>query len=268
MNTAANARDSVDRLLAIMARLRDAHRGCPWDRRQTFESIAPYTIEEAYEVADVIARGELSELADELGDLLFQVAFHARMAEERGLFDFRDVTDAIVDKMIRRHPHVFGDEPIRSVAEQNEAWEAHKRAEREAKAGAGSRMDHVARGLPALKRALKLQKKAAEVGFDWDGAQEVLPKVTEELGELANAIESDSCTDSIAAELGDLMFACVNLARHLEIEPDSALRNANTKFERRFRRMEALAVARGSSLESADADGLNTLWEETKREET
>jgi MazG family protein len=253
----------IDRLLAIMARLRDPDRGCPWDREQNFATIAPYTIEEAYEVADAIERGDMSALKDELGDLLFQVVFHARMAEEAGHFAFNDVAVAIADKMERRHPHVFGDAEIASVAAQNEAWEAHKAAERHASGNAVSVLDGVALALPALLRAAKISRRAARIGFDWPDADSVIDKIEEELDELEAALEAGDRT-VIEEEMGDLLFAAANLACKLEIEPETALRRATAKFERRFCRVEALAAERGIG---RNLDALEALWQEVKAEE-
>src|SRR3954452_25289566 len=227
----------IDRLLAIMARLRDRERGCPWDIEQNFATIAPYTIEEAYEVADAIERGDMAALKDELGDLLFQVVFHARMAEEAGLFGFDDVAEAIADKMVRRHPHVFGDAEIASVAAQNEAWEAHKAAERQEAGGAQSVLDGVALALPALLRAAKISKRATRIGFDWPDADSVIDKIEEELDEIEDEIDDDAPKAVLEEEIGDLLFATANLARKLDIEPETALRRATAKFERRFRRV-------------------------------
>src|SRR5580693_3950856 len=218
---------ALDRLLEIMARLRDPQCGCPWDREQDFSTIAPYTIEEAYEVADAIARGDTAALKDELGDLLFQVVFHARMAEEAGLFAFADVAAAISDKMVRRHPHVFGDAEIASVAAQNEAWEAHKAAERQARARqngeAASVLDGVALALPALLRAAKISRRAARIGFDWPDARAVVPKIAEEIGEIEAEIDKGSEPAALEEEIGDLLFAAANLARKLDVEPETAL---------------------------------------------
>jgi nucleoside triphosphate diphosphatase len=260
--------DSLNRLLAIMARLRDQQHGCPWDREQSFATIAPYTIEEAYEVADAIVRGDMGALKDELGDLLFQVVFHARMAEEAGLFAFDDVASVIAEKMLRRHPHVFGDTEITSVAAQNEAWEAHKQAERTAQARrtgeTASILDGVALALPALMRAIKLQRRAARIGFDWPDASSVFAKINEELVELWEELERNADRASVEDEMGDILFAAANLARKLDIDPEAALRRATDKFERRFRRVEALAVERaaGTALER-----LEELWQEVKRQE-
>jgi nucleoside triphosphate diphosphatase len=254
----------IDRLLAIMARLRDPERGCPWDREQNFAKIAPYTIEEAYEVADAIERQDMTALKDELGDLLFQVVFHARMAEEDGFFAFDDVAEAIADKMERRHPHVFGDAEIASVAAQNEAWEAHKAAEREAKGAAASVVDGVAIALPALLRAAKISRRAARIGFDWPDAASVIDKIEEELDEIEDALDDHAPPAALEEEIGDLLFAAANLARKLDIEPETALRRATAKFERRFRRVETLAKARGVE---RDLDALEALWQEVKAQE-
>jgi MazG family protein len=258
----------LQQLLAIMAQLRDPEHGCPWDRVQDFATIAPYTIEEAYEVADAIARGDMAALKDELGDLLFQVVFHARMAEEAKLFAFDDVAAAIVDKMLRRHPHVFGNAKISSVAAQNEAWEMHKESERQAGAGRGkefeSVLDGVALALPALSRASKIQRRAARIGFDWPNGVGVFAKIEEEIVELRDEIGRDADKDALEDEAGDLLFAVTNLARKLEIDPETALRRATAKFERRFRRVETLAAERATG---TDLDALEALWQEVKREE-
>jgi ATP diphosphatase len=257
----------IARLLRIMAALRDPTRGCPWDREQDFTSIAPYTIEEAYEVADAIAANDMQWLREELGDLLFQVVFHARMAEEQGAFDFDDVATAISDKMQRRHPHVFGDERIDSAEEQTRAWEAHKKAERAARGrDAGhSVLDTVHGGRPALEHAAELQRAAASSGFDWRSAREVLPKLGEELTELEAALEKEGGRDQAVAELGDLLFSCVNLARHLGVEADTALRSTNTKFEKRFRRMEEGIRAQGKTLADVSLEEMDALWEAGKQ---
>jgi nucleoside triphosphate diphosphatase len=255
---------SIDRLLGIMARLRDPVQGCPWDREQDFATIAPYTIEEAYEVADAIDRGDMAALKDELGDLLFQVVFHARMAEEMGLFGFDDVAEAIADKMERRHPHVFGDVKIASVTAQNEAWEAHKAAERHASGGAESVLDGVALALPALLRAAKISRRAARIGFDWPDPHAVIPKLAEEIAELEAELDQGADPAVVEEEMGDLLFAAANLARKLEIEPETALRRATVKFERRFRQVEALAAQRGIG---RDLDALEGLWQEVKKNE-
>jgi MazG family protein len=254
----------IDTLLGIMARLRDPGRGCPWDREQNFSTIAPYTIEEAYEVGDAIERGDMAGLKDELGDLLLQVVFHARMAEEAGLFAFDDVANAISDKMIRRHPHVFGDAEIASVAAQNEAWEAHKAAERAASGDSRSVLDGVALAFPALLRAAKLSRRAARIGFDWPDARGVIAKINEEVAEIEAEIDAETGPDRLEDEVGDLLFATANLARKLDVEPETALRRATAKFERRFRRVEALAAEQGIG---RDLDALEALWQQVKQDE-
>ncbi len=254
----------IENLLDIMARLRDREHGCPWDREQDFATIAPYTIEEAYEVADAIGCGDMAALKDELGDLLFQVVFHARMAEEAGLFAFDDVAKAISDKMIRRHPHVFGDAEIRSAAAQTEAWEAHKAAERAASGDGGSVLDGVALAYPALLRAGKVSRRAARIGFDWPSARSVIAKINEEVAEIEAEMQDGATHDRLEDEVGDLLFSVANLARKLEVEPETALRRATAKFERRFRRVETLAAERAVG---ADIDALEALWREVKRGE-
>jgi MazG family protein len=259
------------RLLDIMVRLRDPERGCPWDRAQSFATIAPYTIEEAYEVAEACERGDASALKDELGDLLFQVVFHARIAEEAGLFAFNDVAQAIADKMLRRHPHVFGDAVIADAAAQTRAWEEHKAAERRAKAANGSApesaLDGVGEALPALTRALKLQGRAARVGFDWPDPPPILDKIEEEIGELRAAMADGGAPAAIEDELGDLLFAVVNLARRLTVDPAQALRGACRKFDRRFRRIEALLAEAGTTPAAASLDEMEALWQKAKTEE-
>jgi ATP diphosphatase len=258
------------RLLAVMARLRDPERGCPWDVQQDFASIAPYTIEEAYEVADAIDRGDLADLKDELGDLLLQVAFHARMAEEQGAFAFDDVAAAIADKMVRRHPHVF--DPAHgghaSADAQTAAWETDKAAERAAKGEAdASALAGIARGLPEWQRAVKLQKRAARVGFDWPGAGPVFDKLHEEIEELRAEFAAGAGHAALEDELGDVLFVCANLARHGQVDFGAALRRANAKFERRFRRMEALAAADGVDLSALPLAGQDAYWDRAKGEE-
>lgn len=251
----------LDRLLAIMARLRDPQRGCEWDLAQTFATIAPYTIEEAYEVADAIERGDMAALKDELGDLLLQVVFHARIAEERGLFVFGDVADAISAKMETRHPHIFGDAPDQGQSRE-ERWERLKAEERRAK-GASSALDGVALALPALMRAEKLQKRAARQGFDWPDPAGPAAKVIEELDELAEA-----GTDAERQEeAGDLLFAAVNAVRAYGVAPEEALRAANAKFERRFRGMEELAKERGTDFAALSLDEQDALWRDVKASE-
>jgi ATP diphosphatase len=267
-----SADDPTARLLAIMARLRDPERGCPWDIEQDFASIAPYTIEEAYEVADAIQRGDFDALREELGDLLLQVVFHARMAEEAGRFGYREVAEAICDKMVRRHPHVFGDETVADAEAQSRAWEAHKHRERGD--ADPSVLAGVARGLPEWLRAVKLQKRAASVGFDWPDHRPVIGKLKEELDEVAAEFDALAETPGDPAlrarledELGDVLFVCVNLARHARIDPGAALRRANAKFERRFRRMEALAAGDGLRLADLDLAAQDRYWDLAKAEE-
>lgn len=255
--------DGMARLLAIMARLRDPQSGCPWDIAQTFATIAPYTIEEAHEVADAIAREAWGELKGELGDLLLQVVFHARMAEEAGMFGFADVATAISDKMVDRHPHVFGDESRDKTPEQQTVdWEAAKARER----GAAGVLAGVALGLPALTRAVKLQNRAARVGFDWPSTDEVVAKLVEEAGELAEA-RAGLGTAEIEEEFGDLLFVVANLARHLKVDPEAALRAANAKFTRRFRRIEALLAEAGRTPAESDLAEMDALWNRAKAEE-
>src|SRR5689334_12471481 len=242
----------IDRLLAIMARLRDPAAGCPWDVEQTFATIAPYTVEEAYEVADAIERGDLTDLRDELGDLLLQVVFHARMAEEKGAFSFEDVATAINDKMVRRHPHVFADETYASLAHQKEGWEQLKAAEREGKGKpAASLLDDVPVGLPALTRAVKLSKRAAKGGFVWPTVEDVTAKLHEEVGELEAEIAAGDL-DKARQELGDVLFVVANIARHLDIDPEDALRYTNAKFARRFQFVERRLAERGKRPETSD----------------
>jgi ATP diphosphatase len=256
----------IDDLLAIMARLRDRERGCPWDREQTFATIAPYTIEEAYEVADAIDRSHMDALRDELGDLLFQVVFHARMAEEAGHFAFADVVETICAKMTRRHPHVFGDATVRDAAEQTARWEEHKRQERGAH-NDSSALAGVARGLPEWQRALKLQQRAATVGFDWPDANPVLDKLHEEIDEVrAEFAATPRDTARLTDEIGDVLFVCVNLARHAGVDAGTALRHANAKFERRFRRMEELAHADGKNLAQLALAEQDRYWDRAKAE--
>ena len=256
-----DSRHSIDDLLDIMARLSTPGTGCPWDLEQDFSSIAPYTIEEAYEVADAIQHGRMDELKDELGDLLFQVVFHARMAEELGDFDFGDVVDAVCDKMIRRHPHVFGDARVEGAAAQAEAWEQAKARERLA-GGERSLLDSVPKGMAELQRAVKLQKRAARVGFDWPEPEPVLEKFAEEALEMRDAMASGN-SEEMEGELGDLLFVVTNLARQLRLDPARALRRANAKFELRFRAIEEAAGSR-AALESMSLDEMEALWQQAK----
>jgi MazG family protein len=256
---------AIDRLRQIMVRLRDPATGCPWDREQDWASIAPHTIEEAYELADAIARGEPEAVRDELGDLLFQVVFQARIAEERGLFDFDAVATAIADKLERRHPHVFADAKVTDAAAQTLAWEQHKRAERAAKGHGSGALDGVTLGLPALTRATKLGSRASKVGFDWADAAGVIEKVREELGELQDEIDKGDRART-HEELGDLLFALSQAARHLGIDAEAALRDANAKFERRFRQVEAHLAAEGRTAADVGMEQLEALWLRAKRE--
>jgi MazG family protein len=254
------------RLIEIMARLRDPETGCPWDRRQDFASLIPYTLEEAYEVADAIERGNFADLRDELGDLLLQVAFHARLAEEQGLFDFEAVAAAIADKLERRHPHVFAGIGFDSDAERLRYWEASKLEEKSKETGEApaSILEGVAAALPALMEAQKLQKRAARHGFDWDGPEAVFGKVREELGELEQAVASGD-TAHIREEMGDLLFVLANLARHLDVDAETALREGNRKFRRRFRFIEACVNRTGKRLADCTLAELDAYWDEAKR---
>ncbi len=258
--------DPMLRLREIMRRLRDPKGGCPWDLEQDFATIAPYTIEEAYEVADAIERQDWPDLKGELGDLLFQSVYHAQMAEEAGHFGFDDVARTIADKMIARHPHVFGDESRdKSAEQQTRDWERLKAAERAKRAESGV-LDGVAKGLPALTRAVKLQNRAARVGFDWPSTDEVLEKLVEEMHELIEARQSLS-QDEITEEFGDLLFVMANLARHLDIDPEGALRAANAKFTRRFRSIDAALAERGKRPQESDLAEMDALWDAAKRAE-
>ncbi|MEL7186693.1 MAG: nucleoside triphosphate pyrophosphohydrolase [Pseudomonadota bacterium] len=253
----------IEKLLEVMSRLRDPEKGCPWDVEQDFSSIAPYTIEEAYEVADAIEREAMDELQDELGDLLFQVVFHAQMAAEAGLFTFEDVAAGIAEKMIRRHPHVFEDAADCTPAAVKENWERIKAEERSTKAD-DSALAGVTRALPALKRAEKLGKRASRVGFDWPDRIGVREKIHEELDELEEAVGSRRPED-VEAEFGDLLFAIVNLARHLDVDPEKALTGANYKFERRFREMESKIVDSGKRLNDFSLESLDRRWRKAKK---
>jgi ATP diphosphatase len=263
---------AIQQLIAVMAALRDPDGGCPWDIEQTSESIAPYTIEEAYEVAEAISRGDLTALKDELGDLLLQVVYHGRIAEESGAFDFNDIAAGITAKMIRRHPHVFDDTVIDGDAAQTQAWEVQKANERAAKAAADGRqpgtLDGVSAAYPALMRAIKLQRRAARVGFDWPTIEPVVDKITEELGEVMAelAVPHNIDQDAVEAEMGDLLFACVNFARHLNIDPETALRRTNGKFEARFGKVERLlAEELGHGPEAANLEQMEERWQRSKR---
>jgi len=259
----------MDDLLAIMARLRDPQNGCPWDVQQDFSTIAPYTIEEAYEVADAIDRKDWPDLRDELGDLLLQVVFHAQMAKEARLFEFADVAHAISDKMLRRHPHVFGEERYDDLDAQKQGWEDIKAAERAAKGEQhdDSALAGVSRGLPEWKRALKLQERAAKVGFDWPDEQPVLDKLLEEVGEVRAEFAHGRDTQRLQDEIGDVLFVVVNLARHAGVDFSQALRHANAKFERRFRAMEHMARDEGRPLPEHDLASQEALWQRAKRQD-
>lgn len=265
---------SIEDLLRIMAALRDPQGGCPWDLEQDFSTIAPYTIEEAYEVADAIDRGDMDDLKDELGDLLLQVVFHAQMAKEAGAFDFNDVSEAICDKMTRRHPDVFAGASIEDAEAQTAAWEMQKQAERRTKDPADdSALAGIARGLPEWQRAVKLQSRAARTGFDWPDHRPVIAKLREELDELEAEFETrKTAPDDVEVqarlreELGDVLFVAANLARHAKVDPGDALRAANRKFEQRFRAMERLAAAEGLSFSELSLDQQEALWQKIKRE--
>lgn len=259
----------IDMLIEVMERLRNPNDGCPWDQEQTFATIAPYTIEEAYEVADAIERGNMNELKEELGDLFLQIVFHSQIAKEAGLFDVQEVARSIVEKMIRRHPHVFAKSTERSSEEQTRAWEEIKATERKLKSDSettASAMDGVALALPALLRAEKLQKRAARVGFDWKHPEPIFSKLDEEVHEIKDAISSGT-QDDIEEEVGDLLFVCANLARKLKIDPEVALRKANAKFERRFKAMEKMSSERGSVFENLDLPDQEALWVDVKLNE-
>jgi MazG family protein len=264
----AESPDALRQLLKVMEQLRNPNGGCPWDLEQTFATIAPYTIEEAYEVADAIERGDPAHLRDELGDLLFQVVFHARMAEERGWFDFNAVAAAIHDKLVRRHPHVFTDHRFATDAERSANWEEQKAQERAAAASRSgneaSVLGDVPKALPALTRAAKLGKRAARVGFDWPDVSGIRAKLDEELAELDEAAKAKD-TEAMTDELGDVLFTIVNMGRKLDLDGEEALRAANAKFERRFRHMEGLARTRGLKLEDLSPALWDELWVESKR---
>jgi MazG family protein len=261
MTTACPAPAAIEDLLQIMAQLRTPETGCPWDLQQDFHSIAPYTLEEAYEVADAIEQGNPAALKEELGDLLFQVVYHAQMAQEAGWFDFDAVVEGICEKMVRRHPHVFGDEDIETAEAQTAAWEVHKQRERGQQ---DSALDGVPLALPALTRADKLQKRASRVGFDWPSIHGVSDKVEEELDELCEEIKNNAGADALMDEAGDLLFAAVNLVRHAGIDPEAALRQGNRKFSRRFRMVERLSEAAGKTVATTDLDTLDKYWDKVK----
>ena len=265
----AAGKPTLDDLLAIMRRLRDGERGCPWDVKQDFASIAPYTIEEAYEVVDAIDRGDFDDLREELGDLLLQVVFHAQMASEQGRFDFTDVVEAISAKLIRRHPHVFGDVHYADLEAQKRAWDAIKAAEHAAKDAPQdtSAIAGVSRGLPEWRRAAKLQQQAARVGFEWPDWRPVLAKLVEETGEVRAEFEAGGDPARLEDEIGDVLFVAVNLARHAGVDFSAALRHANAKFERRFRRMEQLATADSTPLAERDLADQESLWQRAKQDD-
>jgi len=258
--------ENIQHLLDIMTALRHPQTGCPWDTKQTFKTIVPYTLEEAYEVADSIERGDMRELKSELGDLLFQVVFYAQMAKEQGLFEFADVVDGINEKLTRRHPHVFADAKFDNEQAVHDNWEKTKAAERDQKSVAkkASSLDGVAKSLPALKRAQKLQKRAARVGFDWPAVEPVLDKLDEEISELREAMHAG---DKAAQqeEVGDLLFTCVNLARHLDVDSEEALRHCNHKFEKRFGYIEQCVQQQGREMQHCTSDELEALWQEAKK---
>jgi nucleoside triphosphate diphosphatase len=276
MSVSKSQTNTMERLLAIMALLRDPKRGCPWDVEQTFSTIAPHTIEEAYEVADAIENNDMDALEEELGDLLLQVVFHAQMASEAGHFDFHSVAAAICEKLVRRHPHVFEDALVADAAAQTKAWEEHKAKERQAKKAAKgsttdadhpSVLDGVALGFPALTRALKLQKRAERIGFDWRNASQVLGKFREECAELDDEMSKGGDRGRLEDEVGDLLFTCVNMARKLDLDPEEALRRGNAKFERRFRAMETALRKGDQSISPETTPGrLEALWEQAKKE--
>jgi len=255
----------IQNLLDIMAKLRDPENGCPWDLEQNFASIAPYTIEEAYEVSDAIDRNALDELADELGDLLLQVVYHARMAEEMGAFDFADVLERICNKMIRRHPHVFGEDSVANAREQTEAWEALK-AQEKGSLGNDRVLGGIPVAMPALTRAAKLGRRASRVGFDWPDRAPVRAKVGEELAELDRAIDGGD-REATAAEMGDLLFATANFCRHLDLDPETCLRQANARFESRFNHVESAVRDVGGDWQSHSLESLDELWEDAKAAE-
>ena len=255
----------IETLLAIMAKLRDPTSGCPWDVEQDFATIAPYTVEEAYEVADAIERNDMAQLKDELGDLLFQVVFHSRMAEEAGSFSFADVVQSISEKMIRRHPHVFADADVKTADAQTAAWEEHKRKERVQKGG--RLMDDIPLAFPALTRALKIQKRAASVGFDWTERQGIVDKLHEEIGELNDAAAAGAPREKLQDELGDLLFGVANLARFHGVKPEEALHGTNVKFLRRFAVIEDTARASGRQVSDMTLDEMEAAWSEAKKRE-
>jgi len=260
-------KNNIKELITIMKRLRDPVKGCAWDLEQDFSTIAPHTIEEAYEVAEAIEVNDMPHLKDELGDLLFQVVFHAQMAHEKNYFDFSDVVEAICEKMTRRHPHIFAEENYRSAGEQTKAWENQKAEERKSKNHKVSVLDGVTSALPALSRAVKLQNRAARVGFDWPDTAQLLDKLNEEMAELSAEMVKSCNEAKIFEEFGDMMFVYANLARHMNIDPESALRSANYKFERRFKQVEQRAEKQNKALENMALEEMDQLWDDVKRQE-
>lgn len=254
-------------LLDIMTRLRDPQNGCPWDVKQTWQSIIPYTLEEVYEVADAIDRNDAAALCDELGDLLFQVVFLAQIASEQGLFDFNDVASGIANKMVRRHPHVFSDESYANEQEQKQEWESIKQAEREGKPAGQNFFAGIPHAMPALRRSQKVQQRAARVGFDWDDWRQVMPKIHEELDEVREAVDNDEGRERIEEEVGDVLMGATNMARLLGVNAENALRLSNHKFERRFLRVESLLADQGVSLEAASLEQMEHAWNIAKQEE-
>ena len=263
--------NQMERLLEIMAALRDPETGCPWDKEQTFETILPFTIEETYEVAEAIDQGDMISLREELGDLLFQVVFYAQMAKEAGDFTYEEIVEGICDKLERRHPHVFGDLEVKDAEAQTKAWEQYKQQERDAKADKASKvssiMDDIPHALPSLMRSMKLQRRAAKVGFDWQEINPVLDKIEEELAEVRYELEHGGDHKRLTHEIGDLIFACTNLARHAKINPEEAMRGINNRFEARFRRIEEMLAQQGRTPQDTNLDELDALWELAKKEE-
>jgi len=262
---------AIDRLTDVMRRLRDPNGGCPWDLEQNFKTIAPHTLEETYEVIEAIEQNDPKAMTDELGDLLFQIVFHAQMGREVGLFDLDEIANRVADKMIERHPHVFADRDAKTANVVVTNWEADKAAKREAHAKAENRpisaLDGISTALPGVLRALKLQNRAARVGFDWIDAKDILAKIREEIGELETEMKSPNNKDAIEDELGDLFFAVVNLGRRLEVDPEGALRRTNRKFERRFREVEKRIVNSGRAMKDAPLDEMERVWTDIKQEE-
>ncbi len=261
----------MSELLEVMARLRDPENGCPWDKQQTFKSILPYTLEEVYEVADAIDQNDMASLREELGDLLFQIVFYAQMAKEAGEFEFADVAAEISDKLIQRHPHVFSNTEIESAEAQTQAWEKHKESERQARAAEQNRkpsvLDNVPLALPGLMRSIKLQRRAARLGFDWPNVEAVLEKIEEELAEVREVLAEGGDAEKLTYEIGDLLFACTNLARHANVDPEVAMRGINHRFELRFRRVEELAAQQNQQLSEMSLEEMDKLWDQAKAEE-